>query len=200
DEKQRELSSSVTIGGDSTALNTYQKGQSNSRSGRRQSNGSGSGSGSQAPSQSRGGGRGTSNQDRRSMFFYDHYKAQKHIIDHTKQHRGTPFSANTNVGNAQGLGDSSDNVPNLTRDHYNQLLALIGKANLSKTSTKSSMRSSIFYGLSIHRDPKEWIIDSGAIHHITPHLSFFSQYYPLSKPELKTMPNGSTTELHILRQ
>ena len=43
-----------------------------------------------------------------------------------------------------------------------------------------------------------WIIDSGASYHITPHLNLFSSFLPLKNPAYITMPNGKHSRVsHI---
>jgi len=45
----------------------------------------------------------------------------------------------------------------------------------------------------------KWIIDSGAIDHITPNLQYFSSYSPLSQDSFITMPNGKRAKIHNVR-
>ncbi|KAL8144411.1 hypothetical protein V2J09_017443 [Rumex salicifolius] len=166
DENHRELRSDAPLGVDSSAMAA----SSNGGGGRGQSNFNTRGGGRGGRGSSRG---GRSGSDRKSLYFCDHCKTQGHTIDRCFKLHGYPPQRNdkpqgsgsfsgcvdvpssSNSGSFQHSGPSSpDSVPNLTRDQYNQLLALLGKLDSTDTAPKSSMMA-----------------DSGATHHITPYSS-----------------------------
>ncbi|KAL8167809.1 LOW QUALITY PROTEIN: hypothetical protein V2J09_009308 [Rumex salicifolius] len=143
---------------------------SNGGGGRGQSNFNTRGGGRGGRGSSRGGRLGS---DRKSLYFCDHCKTQGHTIDRCFKLHGYPpqrndkpqgsgsFSGSVDVPSSSNSGSfkhsgpsSPDSVPNLTRDQYNQLLALLGKLDSTDTAPKSSMMAY-----------------SGATHHITPYSS-----------------------------
>ncbi|KAL8170217.1 hypothetical protein V2J09_022021 [Rumex salicifolius] len=192
DEKHRELHSTSSIGSDSTALNA-------------------SGAGRSWTSNSRGGRGGRGNSDRRSMFFCDHCKTQGHTIDRCFKLHGyppsktdnrstkpaPPFSGNSDASTSGQVHVSplSDPAPQLTKDQYEQLMALLGKSDIADSVSKTGMMAGNILSLSANNSSMQWIIDSGATHHITPYASLIIAACPLLKPEYITMPDGSTTEI-----
>ncbi|KAL8151949.1 hypothetical protein V2J09_021757 [Rumex salicifolius] len=144
DEQHRGLQSISPLSSDSTALNASHK----------QGGVPGHGRGGF----SRGGGRGS---DRRSQFFCDHCKMQGHTMDRCFKLHGYPppksdsrpqggnfFSGNTDFsgsGSSTGQGSSqscelsTDEAPSLTKDQYNQLIALLSKSDLSNSASKTGL-------------------------------------------------------------
>ncbi|KAL8152993.1 hypothetical protein V2J09_010753 [Rumex salicifolius] len=143
DDSQRELRSTPSVASDSTALHSFNKFQNSSSKSSGSSYSGGRGSSPQSQG-GRGGGRG----DRRSNFFCDHCKMQGHTIDRCyklhcypsqkpdskPQSRSSSFSAE-----ASGSQSDTDSAHTLTKEQYNQLLALLGKADLTEHSPKSSL-------------------------------------------------------------
>lgn len=215
DEKQRELKSSFDVGSDSTVLNAYQK------------SGFGSGRGSSSNVRGgqlnyRGGGRGN---DRRSMYYCDNCKIPGHSIercfkihgypprndkDRTQnprkdQQRGSVFNANGSTARddvqCETPNSSSNFEPVLTKEQYSKLIALLSKNEISESvPDKASMMAGMNFSLAAHISSHRWVIDTGATHHITPHLSLFENYNELTKPEYITMPDRSKREIkHVGR-
>lgn len=156
------------IGTYSNALNAYQRSGNGYGRGNGNSNGNSSGNSNAAGNsngrgnvnQPRGGGRGFSNSDKRPTYFCDHCKIQGHSFercfkihgypnqrnDRDKQNKGNGYSANTSQGESNSASGSSsgdhtdfDQTPHLTREQYNQLIALLSKQDFSESSNRANM-------------------------------------------------------------
>lgn len=106
----------------------------------------------------------------------------------------------TNPGN---VCTNAEHPPTLTPKLYNLLLALLGKSSgdpgpSSFPASADVGSSSAFLagtGICLFSSAlnHQWILDSGATDHISPHLHFFFSYRPVSKPCYITLPNGDKT-------
>ncbi|KAL8128450.1 hypothetical protein V2J09_017605 [Rumex salicifolius] len=143
DESQRELRSTPSVASDSTALHSFNKFQNSSSKSSGSSYSGGRGSSPQSQG-GRGGGRG----DRRSNFFCDHCKMQGHTIDRCYKLHGYPSQkpdskpqsrSSSFSAEASGSQSDTDSAHTLTKEQYNQLLALLGKTDLTEHSPKSSL-------------------------------------------------------------
>lgn len=89
--------------------------------------------------------------------------------------------------------------PVIIQDQYRELINLLHQHKMSANApgdniTHSTTPNTFLVGIGacflsskFHHD---WIIDSGASDHITPHLDFFSSYKPITGICDITMPNG----------
>ena len=78
-------------------------------------------------------------------------------------------------------------------EQYEQLITLLSELNIEVTPNLKNQQSAYLAGKSFClltvQPEMRWIIDSGAIDHITPHLSLFKSYAPVSKSCFIKMPN-----------
>ncbi|KAL8128501.1 hypothetical protein V2J09_017656 [Rumex salicifolius] len=153
DEQHRGLHSISPLSSNSTVLNASHK--PSYGSGRGHVSGPSSGG---RGSSSRGGARGA---DRRSHFFCDHCKMPGHTMDRSYKLHGYPNqradsrsqSGNSFSGNADfsGTGGSvvqgspqpgentSEEAPSLTKDQYNQLIALLSRSDIGNSAPKTGL-------------------------------------------------------------
>jgi len=91
-------------------------------------------------------------------------------------------------------------LPTLNADQFQQLLSLLDKQqgeNHNSTSGTGFMVGKTFCFLTSIKN-NDWIIDSGASDHITPHLNLFSSVQKLNYPGFITMANGKQSSIeHI---
>ena len=106
-------------------------------------------------------------------------------------------SVSTHVNNQLVPGIS---LPTLRLDQYQQLLSLLNRQ--SEAHNSSSVGAGFLAGIKFcfiaPFNNGNWIIDSGASDHITPHLNLFFSFQPLKNPAYITMPNGKHSRVsHI---
>jgi len=91
-------------------------------------------------------------------------------------------------------------LPTLSAEQYQQLLTLLSKQQAeghNSTNGVGFMAGKTFCFLTSFKNG-DWIIDSGASDHITPHLSLMSSIQQLRIPGFITMPNGKQSRIaHI---
>ncbi|VFR01170.1 unnamed protein product [Cuscuta campestris] len=105
---------------------------------------------------------------------------------------------------------NTDQHMSLTSSQYNQLIAMLNKETFHDAGDKSvpgflsanmacnDHLASIASCFLSSCNKIQWIIDSGASDHITPHLTSFSTYKPINKSCFITIPNGQKASvLHI---
>ncbi|KAL8129348.1 hypothetical protein V2J09_018503 [Rumex salicifolius] len=87
----------------------------------------------------------------------------------------------------------------LTQHQYNQLVNLINKQSGGQDMTHAAFLAgnSSFFSLSTSTN---WILDSGASDHMTPHLHLFQSYASVSKPTFFTLPDGKRILIHHIDQ
>jgi len=101
------------------------------------------------------------------------------------------------------IGKSDENGMMLTKDQYQNLIALLersnveakGSANMVKTnSSGANIGGNLFINnVSINVDENGWIIDTGATHHTCHDLSWFTTYSEI-QPISVTLPNKNIVE------
>ncbi|VFQ93811.1 unnamed protein product [Cuscuta campestris] len=133
-------------------------------------------------------------------------------FSHGKKVVGNVFSEGTYDYSSASLSSNesfkNDEVPvSLAPSQYSQLIGLLSKDVPSNTAHDSShsflsnhMASNVHlavigYCFFSPCDKTDWIIDSGASDHISPHLSNFSPYEPISESCFITIPNGQRAKV-----
>lgn len=77
-----------------------------------------------------------------------------------------------------------------TQQQIEQLIGLLNNQVGSETTSHAAFLVGKSFSLFSNGNNSFQILDSGASDHITPHLSLFTTYNPISKPIHITLPNG----------
>lgn len=142
---------------------------------------------------------------RRTPLFCNYYRRNGHTIDRCfklqRQKGNAPIDRSRRVvattqHEVPPVTDQEQCAPFLTPYQYDKLLAILSKhdletsASTSGDSTGATMLASKVSCFSTSNPGLKWIIDSGATDHSTPNLQYFSSYSPLPQDSFITMPNG----------
>ena len=142
---------------------------------------------------------------RRTPLFCNYCRRNGHTIDRCfklqRQKGNAPIDRGRRVvATAQHevppVADQEQSTPFLIPDQYDKLLAILSKHDLetspstSGDSTGAAMLASKVSCFSASNPDLKWIVDNGATDHITPKLLYFSSYSPLPQDSFITMPNG----------
>ena len=217
EEKQRSLSSSVSINGNSAAFHSYISGD-NFKNGQFQQRNSNQGfsrpsSASYSGLQSQTSQYNSSNyktgqkvyidknfQDKRP-YFCDHCKIPGHSTQRCFKLHGYPpkhrlYKGGKVVAVAQTENEQSSQPPALTAEQYNQLIQILQHhtSDLDKSNENASVAGffagKTFCFLTKSSNGSVWIVDSGASDYVTYDLCLLHNAKKLSIPTFITMPNG----------
>ncbi|GAA0171713.1 hypothetical protein LIER_25685 [Lithospermum erythrorhizon] len=182
EEKQREVCHAHVLSGEASAMFT---------------NGSsfGRGRGVFNPGKGRGSGgaRDVQGVRPRSNLYCDHCKMAGHTMQSCyKIHGYPPKRIAAQVGEKKLSKDQFDKLVNMLN------VSFVSRANSS--GNNHAMMAGTSFCFSVNTVKHQWIIDSGTTGHITPHLSLFQSYKPMSPPPLITIPDGTQVPiLHIVK-